>query len=123
MSVAANPSCPDEATAERAVNEVFDSCFNDTRPFDEVSITHFPVMMAALTRTYMFADILGRWERVILSSLSRCCCKKRLLAQRRGRLEALAYNITLLSLYIPRIMTRTSVTAETHVLDLVAVTG
>ncbi|TEB18550.1 hypothetical protein FA13DRAFT_1745601 [Coprinellus micaceus] len=35
-SVAANPACPDEATAERAVNEVWDSCFNDTRPFDEV---------------------------------------------------------------------------------------
>lgn len=37
MSVAANPSCPDEQAAERAVNEVFESCFRDTRPFDEVS--------------------------------------------------------------------------------------
>ncbi|KIL71259.1 hypothetical protein M378DRAFT_64992 [Amanita muscaria Koide BX008] len=35
-SVAANPACPDAATAERVVNEVWDSCFNDTRPFDEV---------------------------------------------------------------------------------------
>ncbi|EDR01116.1 uncharacterized protein LACBIDRAFT_147820, partial [Laccaria bicolor S238N-H82] len=35
-SVAANPACPNEAAAERAVNEVWDSCFNDTRPFDEV---------------------------------------------------------------------------------------
>lgn len=37
MSVRANPACPDDATAERAVNEVWESCFNDTRPFDEVS--------------------------------------------------------------------------------------
>ena len=36
LSVRANPVCPDEATAERAVNEVWESCFNDTRPFDEV---------------------------------------------------------------------------------------
>jgi len=36
-SVMANPSCPDKETAERVVNEVWDSCFNDTRPFDEVS--------------------------------------------------------------------------------------
>ena len=37
LSVAANPACPDTETAERAVNEVWDSCFPDTRPFDEVS--------------------------------------------------------------------------------------
>ncbi|CAL1694355.1 unnamed protein product [Somion occarium] len=36
LSVRANPACPDEATAERAVNEVWESCFNDTRPFDEI---------------------------------------------------------------------------------------
>jgi hypothetical protein len=36
LSVRANPACPDEAAAERAVNEVWESCFNDTRPFDEV---------------------------------------------------------------------------------------
>ena len=35
-SVVANPACPSEAAAERAVNEVWESCFNDTRPFDEV---------------------------------------------------------------------------------------
>jgi len=35
VSVAANPACPDHAAAERAVNEVWESCFNDTRPFDE----------------------------------------------------------------------------------------
>ena len=38
LSVAANPACPDTETAERAVNEVWDSCFQDTRPFDEVSL-------------------------------------------------------------------------------------
>ncbi|EGN93536.1 hypothetical protein SERLA73DRAFT_115543 [Serpula lacrymans var. lacrymans S7.3] len=36
LSVRVNPSCPDEAAAERAVNEVWESCFNDTRPFDEI---------------------------------------------------------------------------------------
>ena len=36
LSVRANPACPDQATAERAVNEVWESCFSDTRPFDEV---------------------------------------------------------------------------------------
>jgi Peptidase M76 family len=35
-SVTANAACPNEAAAERAVNEVWESCFNDTRPFDEV---------------------------------------------------------------------------------------
>ena len=42
LSVRANPACPDEAAAERAVNEVWESCFNDTRPFDEVSVTQGP---------------------------------------------------------------------------------
>ncbi|KAF8515782.1 peptidase M76 family-domain-containing protein [Hysterangium stoloniferum] len=36
ISVAANPSCPNQAMAEQAVNEVWESCFRDTRPFDEV---------------------------------------------------------------------------------------
>ena len=39
MSVMANPNCPDKESAERAVNEVWGSCFNDTRPFDEVRLT------------------------------------------------------------------------------------
>ena len=39
MSVMANPNCPDKESAERAVNEVWESCFNDTRPFDEVRLT------------------------------------------------------------------------------------
>jgi hypothetical protein len=38
MSVMANPHCPDKESAERAVNEVWESCFNDTRPFDEVCL-------------------------------------------------------------------------------------
>ncbi|KAG7527259.1 hypothetical protein FFLO_07111 [Filobasidium floriforme] len=36
LSVEANPNCADKAMAERAVNEVWDSCFKDTRPFDEI---------------------------------------------------------------------------------------
>ena len=35
-SVTANEACPDEATARKVVNEVFESCFKDTRPFDEI---------------------------------------------------------------------------------------
>ena len=39
-SVVANPACPNEVAAERAVNEVWESCFNDTRPFDEVRMAN-----------------------------------------------------------------------------------
>jgi inner membrane protease ATP23 len=38
ISVRAHPDCPDDETAERVVNEVFESCVKDTRPFDEASI-------------------------------------------------------------------------------------
>lgn len=38
LSVLANPACNnDRAKAESVVDEVFTSCFGDTRPFDEVS--------------------------------------------------------------------------------------
>jgi inner membrane protease ATP23 len=36
LSVAARPNCKDDAHAARVVNEVFDSCFRDTRPFDRI---------------------------------------------------------------------------------------
>ncbi|KAI8986594.1 peptidase M76 family-domain-containing protein [Pilobolus umbonatus] len=36
ISVALNPHCNSEDEAERAVSSVFDSCFADTRPFDEI---------------------------------------------------------------------------------------
>ncbi|OCK85980.1 mitochondrial inner membrane protease atp23 [Lepidopterella palustris CBS 459.81] len=36
LSVMARPNCKDEAHATRMVNEVWDSCFSDTRPFDEI---------------------------------------------------------------------------------------
>ncbi|THX10602.1 hypothetical protein D6D17_03841 [Aureobasidium pullulans] len=36
LSVANRPSCKDQAHAARVVDEVWDSCFNDTRPFDEI---------------------------------------------------------------------------------------
>lgn len=36
LSVAANPNCPNDQVAAKVVNEVFDSCFHDTRPFDEI---------------------------------------------------------------------------------------
>ncbi|KAG9086446.1 Mitochondrial inner membrane protease atp23 [Ceratobasidium sp. UAMH 11750] len=36
LSVIANPACKSPEDAERAVNEVWESCFKDTRPFDEI---------------------------------------------------------------------------------------
>ena len=36
LSMVARPNCKDELQAARAVNEVWDSCLTDTRPFDEV---------------------------------------------------------------------------------------
>ncbi|CAN6674376.1 mitochondrial inner membrane protease Atp23p [Trichomonascus vanleenenianus] len=36
LSVLANPNCKDDVMAAKVVNEVFDSCYNDTRPFDEI---------------------------------------------------------------------------------------
>ena len=36
LSVLARPACKDETMAAKAVNDVWDSCFADTRPFDEI---------------------------------------------------------------------------------------
>lgn len=36
LSVMCNPTCKDEFHAEKTVNEVWSSCFNDTRPFEEI---------------------------------------------------------------------------------------
>lgn len=36
LSVAANPNCKNNDDAEKAVNAVWSSCFNDTRPFERV---------------------------------------------------------------------------------------
>ncbi|KAL1976452.1 hypothetical protein VTN31DRAFT_2734 [Thermomyces dupontii] len=36
LSVQARPFCKDRAQAEKVVNEVWESCFRDTRPFDEI---------------------------------------------------------------------------------------
>ncbi|KAK1927131.1 peptidase M76 family-domain-containing protein [Papiliotrema laurentii] len=36
LSVMGNPSCENREMAERAVNEVWESCSKDTRPFDEI---------------------------------------------------------------------------------------
>ncbi|ORE09022.1 hypothetical protein BCV72DRAFT_224291 [Rhizopus microsporus var. microsporus] len=36
LSVQQNPNCSSKEEAERAVLSVFDSCFADTRPFDEI---------------------------------------------------------------------------------------
>ncbi|KAJ2762373.1 Mitochondrial inner membrane protease atp23 [Coemansia sp. BCRC 34490] len=36
LSLLSNPSCKSKKHAEAAVNKVFQSCFTDTRPFDEI---------------------------------------------------------------------------------------
>ena len=36
LSVRSRPGCKDDVHAARIVNEVWDSCFADTRPFDEI---------------------------------------------------------------------------------------
>ncbi|MCJ1411329.1 Mitochondrial inner membrane protease atp23 [Ptychographa xylographoides] len=36
LSVMARPECKDDVQATKVVNEVWDSCFADTRPFDEI---------------------------------------------------------------------------------------
>lgn len=36
LSVTGNPNCKDKEHAEQIVGEVWDSCFNDTRPFEEI---------------------------------------------------------------------------------------
>jgi inner membrane protease ATP23 len=35
-SVMARPACKDDVQAVKVVNEVWDSCFSDTRPFDVI---------------------------------------------------------------------------------------
>lgn len=43
LSILANPACAgDRQKAEQTVDEVFQSCFGDTRPFDEVSCAYIP---------------------------------------------------------------------------------
>ncbi|AMD21464.1 HER185Cp [Eremothecium sinecaudum] len=36
LSVMGNPNCKDREHAEKIIDEVWDSCFNDTRPFEEI---------------------------------------------------------------------------------------
>lgn len=36
LSVMARPDCKDDVHAAKMVNEVWDSCYPDTRPFDEI---------------------------------------------------------------------------------------
>lgn len=60
LSVIDNPACPDKAAAERAVDEVWNSCFNDTRPFDEVS------SLRSFSLIFIFSHLLPSSEMVSL---------------------------------------------------------
>lgn len=57
ISVAANTACPSPEAAEKAVNEVWESCFADTRPFDEVGFAQWCLSSRLLT-FIPHADIL-----------------------------------------------------------------
>lgn len=56
LSVRANPACPDQAAAEKAVNEVWESCFNDTRPFDEVRREAFMMQDGVVAAILLTSD-------------------------------------------------------------------
>lgn len=77
LSVRANPSCPDEATAEQAVNEVWESCFNDTRPFDEVSCA-FPTVFSWCQRAILL--LCHRYTRLFIHIIF-CDCFNGLLVR------------------------------------------
>lgn len=68
LSVRANPKCPDEAAAARAVNEVWESCFNDTRPFDEVRCDS-SWFVRTWWMTLLYIDLLDRFVTTILTGL------------------------------------------------------
>ena len=36
LSVTGRPFCENDVQATKAVNDVWDSCYNDTRPFEEI---------------------------------------------------------------------------------------
>jgi hypothetical protein len=55
LSVRANLACADGAIAQRAVSEVWESCFNDTRSFDEVD---FLSDGPTTSKTYTSIDIV-----------------------------------------------------------------
>ena len=71
----ANPNCPDKDSAERAVNEVWESCFNDTRPFDEVCLAACLVCSSIFTSTSRYINrlsvyLVGRfWPAQVLLTL------------------------------------------------------
>ncbi len=70
ISILANPACNgDKEKAERTVDEVFDSCFRDTRPFDEVRITKLAQIHIVLTLlTFILSHTLGYTRTDLLTS-------------------------------------------------------
>lgn len=61
-SVASNPVCPSQEAAEQAVDEVWNSCIKDTRPFDEVS--SFPSSSPVSCQSWRLTDdcrYIRRW--------------------------------------------------------------
>jgi hypothetical protein len=59
LSVKANPACADEGAAEKAVNEVWESCFKDTRPFDEVGFCFLVLFSLSLSLSGSAPSWLG----------------------------------------------------------------
>ena len=65
VSVAGNPACGSREEAEKAVNEVWESCFNDTRPFDEARVVFsalLPTHWTHMSPLVPLTDLLGTIE-------------------------------------------------------------
>jgi hypothetical protein len=56
LSIVGNPSCESEEMATKVVNEVWESCFKDTRPFDEVRPVALGIRVGLTSR---YTDLPG----------------------------------------------------------------
>jgi hypothetical protein len=83
LSVTANPNCKSREQAEQVVNEVWESCWPDTRPFDEASL--FSCFLCQAAAIEHLADRLRRLRTDLLRKgttvsapfslcISRTCC-------------------------------------------------
>ena len=60
-----NPSCESEEMATKVVNEVWESCFKDTRPFDEVNPLNLGSRARLTNRSIKYHGAFIRyWHRI-----------------------------------------------------------
>lgn len=72
----ANPNCKSREQAEQAVNEVWESCWPDTRPFDEVSLS--PIVSRGAPADAGFALTIDRngWPDRFTKNSCHCSCAR-----------------------------------------------